>query len=325
VVSETAEPTTRIAPAIARQAVEWMVELQSEGVGAATCDAWQRWLHEHPDHLRAWQRIEATNGRLQGVPAPLAHAVLAAPESQGRRRALKTIGLLAVLGGAGWIGGSRIPWQAWVADERTGPGERRTVVLPDSTRVVLNTDSAMDLRFDSGQRTLRVLRGEVMVTTGHPPGDTRPFAVETGQGRLRPLGTRFGVRLDGDTTRLSVYAGSVEVSPRDAAGQRIVLAGQQTRFTGSEVSPLIPADENDAAWLDGMLVARDMPLGDFVTELARYRPGHVACDPAVAGLRVSGTYPLTDTDRVLAILGKSLPVAVEYRTRYWVRVVPRDT
>jgi transmembrane sensor len=68
-----------------------------------------------------------------------------------------------------------------------------------------------------------------------------------------------------------------------------------------------------------------MPLGDFVTELARYRSGHVACDPAVAGLRVSGTYPLADTDRVLAILGKSLPVAVEYRTCYWVRVVPRAT
>lgn len=325
-VSDAAsEPTMRIAPAIARQAVEWMVELQSEGASDATREAWERWLHAHPDHLRAWQRIEATNGRLQGVPSPLAHAVLDASVSQARRRVLKTMGLFAVLGGAGWIAGNRVPWQAWVADERTGPGERRTFVLPDGTQVVLNTDSAVDVRFDSRQRMLRLVRGEIMVTTAHPPGDMRPFAIETEQGRLRPLGTRFSVRLDGDTTRLSVYAGSVEVDPRAASVQRIVAAGQRTRFTVSDVEPPMPADENDTAWLDGMLVVRDMPLGEFVEELSRYRSGHVACDPAVAGLRVSGTYPLADTDRVLAILGKSLPVTVEYRTRYWVRVVPRDS
>lgn len=321
--SSASEPTTRIAPAIARQAVEWMVELQSEGAGDATRQAWERWLHAHPDHLRAWQRIEATNGRLHTVPAPLAHAVLSAPDSPGRRRALKTLGLLAAVGGAGWIAGRRVPWQAWTADERTGPGERRTVVLPDATQVVLNTDSAIDVRFDSGRRTLRLVRGEIMVTTGHPLGDARPFGIETEHGRLRPLGTRFSVRLDDDATRVAVYSGSVEVSTREVVHPRIVLAGERTRFTASAVSPPVPADENDTAWLDGMLVVRDMPLADFVAELARYRPGHVACDPAVAGVLVSGTYPLADTDRVLAILEKSLPVAIHYRTRYWVRVVPR--
>lgn len=300
-----------------------MVALQSEDACDATRQAWDRWLHAHPDHLRAWQRIEATNGRLHTVPAPLAHAVLSAPGSPGRRRTLKTLGLLAAVGGAGWIAARRVPWQAWAADERTGPGERRTVMLPDATQVVLNTDSAIDVRFDGGSRALRLVRGEIMVTTGHPPGDARPFGVETEHGRLRPLGTRFSVRLDDDATRVAVYSGSVEVDTHQTVRPRIIPAGQRTRFTGSAISPLVPADENDTAWLDGMLVVRDMPLGDFVAELARYRPGHVACDPAVAGVLVSGTYPLADTDRVLAILEKSLPVTVSYRTRYWVRVVPR--
>lgn len=68
-----------------------------------------------------------------------------------------------------------------------------------------------------------------------------------------------------------------------------------------------------------------MRLADFLTELARHRPGRIDCDPAVAEQRVSGSYPLVDTDRILEILQSTLPVRVLYFTRYWVRVIPRST
>ena len=40
-------------------------------------------------------------------------------------------------------------------------------------------------------------------------------------------------------------------------------------------------------------------------------PGLV--DPAVAGLRISGTYPLADTDRALVAMARALPVRVVTR------------
>ncbi|HGY5781881.1 TPA: iron dicitrate transport regulator FecR, partial [Serratia marcescens] len=48
----------------------------------------------------------------------------------------------------------------------------------------------------------------------------------------------------------------------------------------------------------------------------------LSCDPAVAGLRVSGSFPLSDTDRALALLRQTLPVRLQSFTRYWLQIVP---
>ena len=48
------------------------------------------------------------------------------------------------------------------------------------------------------------------------------------------------------------------------------------------------------------------------------------CDPRVAELRLTGVYPLDDTDRALATLEESLPVKLEWTTRYWLSVQPRE-
>jgi transmembrane sensor len=71
------------------------------------------------------------------------------------------------------------------------------------------------------------------------------------------------------------------------------------------------------------LIAENMPVGEFVAELARYRPGLLRCDPAVADLRVTGVFSLRGTDRALTNLTLALPLAAVYRTRYWVTVRAR--
>ncbi|WP_370444251.1 hypothetical protein [Candidatus Burkholderia verschuerenii] len=53
-----------------------------------------------------------------------------------------------------------------------------------------------------------------------------------------------------------------------------------------------------------------MRLADFLSEIGRYRRGVVRCDASIADLRLSGTYPLDDTDRVLAALAHALPVRI---------------
>lgn len=68
------------------------------------------------------------------------------------------------------------------------------------------------------------------------------------------------------------------------------------------------------------MIADELRLDAFVAELERYRPGLLRCDPAVAGLRVSGVFPLDDTDRILAMLPSVLPVRVRQRSRYWVSI-----
>jgi transmembrane sensor len=216
---------------------------------------------------------------------------------------------------------------AWQADLRTGVGERRESTLEDGSTVALNTDTAIEMRFGGAERRLKLHRGELMVVTGADASaaQPRPFVVETVHGELRPRGTRFTVRVRGDGSQIAVFEGAVAVQPRRAAASAVLLsAGEQARFTREAVGARLAADEADTAWTDGMLVASGMRLDDFLAELARHRPGVLRCDPDVAHLRVSGTYPLADTDRVLALLVTTLPVTLETHTRWWVRVKPHS-
>ena len=74
-----------------------------------------------------------------------------------------------------------------------------------------------------------------------------------------------------------------------------------------------------------MLAVHDMRTGRFLAELSRYRHGRLGCSADVADLRLSGIFPLADTEAVLETLPHLLPVAVHRFTRYWVDVRRRRT
>ncbi|WP_133493028.1 FecR domain-containing protein [Alcanivorax sp. 24] len=314
---------------IARQAVEWLVEWQSGDMAADRQEAFRRWHEANPDHRSAWRHIEQVNQHLRdlGGPqrAPLARATLLTPplssRARKRRQVVQSLVAALFLGGGAWI--TRDAWPEWRADLRTAVGERATHRLDDGTELTLNTDSAVDVRFNDQERRLRLLAGEIMVTTGQ---DTRPLVIDTGQGELHPLGTRFNVRILENAVRLSVLEGVVAIRPRGQGREAArVPAGQQRRFNAFGVAPAAPLDDNAAAWTHGMLVASNQRLADFLAELGRYRNGTLSCDPAVADLRLSGTYPLADSDRVLTALPGILPVEVRFLTRYWVRILPKSS
>lgn len=312
-----------VAESVSLQAVQWLVRLQACDAGDASRQAWRSWRAAHPDHERAWLHVEACGLQLQGLPAPLAHGALAPRRS--RRQATQLLALALFAGGSAWWLRDG-PWQEWTADHRTATGQRLALTLLDGTQIHLNTASAIDVRFDGRQRLLRLVRGEVLITTA-ADAQARPFLVDTDQGRLRALGTRFGVRQFPGASQVAVYEGAVEVRPGAGDGAsgalRILAAGEQAGFTRQAVEAPRPADALATAWTAGMLVARDMPLADFIAELSRHRPGRLACDPAVGQLRVSGMYPLDDTDRVLDMLLRTLPVELSSLSRYWVTVRAR--
>ncbi|KVQ24648.1 iron dicitrate transport regulator FecR [Burkholderia cepacia] len=317
-----------VPPQVARRAVEWWVDRQAGRTGEAFDAALARWRAEDPAHDAAWRHIETMQQRLGGLTAGLdpqaAHAALLSPRAGRRRAAVKALAVLLFAGGAAWMAEPARRAAIWPADLRTAVGERRTVTLADRTVVVLDTDTALDVRFDAAARRLRLLRGTIMVTSGHDDRvPARPLVVATAQGELRPLGTRFAVRQRDGATRIEVFAGAVRVQPDDAAARaRVIAAGEGADFTRDAIGVQAPLDAYASAWTGGMLVASRMRLADLVAELDRYRRGSLRCDAAVADLRVSGTYPLDDPARVLDTLKATLPIDVHYLTRYWATVVP---
>ncbi|OXI48714.1 FecR domain-containing protein [Burkholderia aenigmatica] len=317
-----------VPPEVARRAVEWWVDRQAGQTGDAFDAALARWRAEDPAHDAAWRHIETMQRRFGGLAAGLdpqaARAALLPPRAGRRRAAVKTLAVLLFAGGAAWMAEPARRAAIWPADLRTAVGERRTVTLADRTVVVLDTDTALDVRFDDTARRLHLLRGTIMVTSGHDERvPARPLVVATAQGELRPLGTRFAVRQRDGATRIEVFAGAVHVQPDDAtADARVIAAGEGADFTRDAIGVPAPLDAYASAWTGGMLVASRMRLADLVAELDRYRRGSLRCDEAVADLRVSGTYPLDDPARVLDTLKATLPIDVHYLTRYWATVVP---
>lgn len=306
---------------VAEQAVHWLLERQEGPPCAAREQAWRQWLSAQPDHQRAWEHIQAVNQRLRGVNPSLAHAALNAPTQASRRRALKLALLLGVSSAAGLSFQQREWLPPLLADYRSPLGQRRSQQLSDGTQLQLNTASAVDVRIDARQRLVRLLEGEIMLTSS---AASMPLLVATAEGTLSTQAGRFNVRQLAGVTRLSVFSGRIELSPNQLRGYPLTVeSGQQVEFSPLTWQPVRPLDANSGAWVDGMLVAAHMRLEDFLGELGRYRRGQLNCAASVANLQISGSYPLGDTERILDLLETSLPVRVRRFTRYWVNVEAR--
>lgn len=319
------------------EAAEWLMRLHDSGATDADRAACERWRQADPQHALAWERAERLLGKLGGLPAALAMPALDRPRSHRaqRRATVARLAALLAVAPAGWLA-----WQAWYvadqrgwgADLRTATGERRTEHLADGSRLLLDTASAVDIRFDGALRLLTLRQGAISIETAADTATPhRPFVVDTAHGRLRALGTRFTVRQEGDgadggPVRLAVTEGAVEVTLRGAASPALVVqAGQQTVLRAEEVTAPQPLQPEATAWTHGMLMADAMPLAAFCAELSRYRPGLLQCAPEVRALRVSGSFPLGDTDRTLTMLASTYPVDVQTRMRgYWITVVARN-
>lgn len=321
----------QIPPDIARAAVHWLLELNPGDT--RTRRQWQAWLDADPRHLQAWQRIAQVDGQLRGLPTPLALQTLAAP-GLARRHSVR-LALLLTAGAGGLLaarhsGLGAQAWQQASADLSTATGERREQRLADGTRLWLNTASAVDLHYSASERLIVLRAGEILVHSAPDPqpdpatGAARPLRVRSSQGTARAIGTRFGVRQHDGSTHVAVLEGLVELQPRNAAAPALRLSrGQAGHFTMAAAQREPDLREGVGAWAEGMLVADDMPLADFIAELARHRPGLLRCAPDAAQLRVSGSYPLADTERVLQALTRALPVRIHSRTRWWVTVEMR--
>jgi transmembrane sensor len=302
-------------------AATWYVQLNDGAASEARTQAWQAWMQSSPEHAAAWARVEKLQQQWAMMPQQAALSCLGAAQAQ-RRDVLKMLGMLVAVGGCSWFAVEQVPYRSMLAQQRTGIRERRSLRLDDGSQLELNADTALDIHFDSKQRLIQLLRGEIIVQTAKDPAQ-RPFMVQTAQGRVRALGTRFSVRQLPEQTRVGVMQAAVEVSPQRHANHALRLeAGQQVTFDFDRVGSARPLPAGSTAWVQGMLSVDDWRLGDFIEELGRYRPGVLHCAAEVHGLKISGAFRIDDTDTVLENLGKSLPVKVRYLTRYWASIEP---
>ncbi len=314
-------PTPEGTPAQAQvdQAIDWLVKLRFGRPGPCTEQQFQQWLTSHPHNPVAWQRVSLLGDELAGLPKDLSRRTLESSQQQriSRRSHLKLLALLAVGGSLGLAAREPLGLPELLADSSTATGERRQLQGSDGSRIQLNTASAIDLHYSAEQRRLELVRGEVSLESN--ADDNRPFFMQTRVGPLATLDGQLLLRENSQGLLLAVRRGEVTLFPASAAARQ-VLAGETLQVWANGSFQAVTLHSDPWGWTDGVLSVQQMPLGEFVSELARYRPGLLRCAPEVANLKVSGTYQLADTEEILHLLSHSLPVRVEYRTRYWVSI-----
>ncbi|MFJ2324143.1 FecR domain-containing protein [Pseudomonas sp. NPDC087817] len=299
-------------------AAGWYVQFQSQPPTLAEQRAWQLWIDSAPEHLAAWNQMERLQRHLGTLPQDLKRRALST--GQQRRQVLKLMVLVAGAGLVGWNVQQHTSLGNVWADYKTRVGQRRDITLADGSQIQLNTDTAIDVSFDSRQRLIRLRTGEILIQTGKL-GDQRPLYVETRDGRIQALGTRFSVHQLSGSTRVGVLEDRVSIQPgEELATARILKAGEGVDFDRQHISRIHSFKPAEVAWTNGQLIVLDARLGDVLEELGRYRHGVLQCDERARDLRVSGTFRLDSTDAVLANLQASMPINVRYFTRYWVSI-----
>jgi transmembrane sensor len=303
-------------------AIAWQLSLDSGS--PVEREEFAKWHAAHEEHARAWRQLGMLDQRFGVASGPARTALLQSRE--GIRRRVRKLGsglasIVAVLGLALFAGERYLPIDYWLADQRTATGEQRTIRLDDGTLINLNTHSAVSVRFDDKQRRVILQEGEILIETGH--GDARPFIVETREGRMRALGTRFLVKREEQGTRLSVLQSAVAAHPQSSPEEQILREGQQMLIRSDGLGPIVALNLGADAWTRGMLVVDNARLEDLVREIGRYRPGLLGVAPEVADLRITGSFPLQNTDLALSALLPTLPVQIEHRTQWWVTVAAK--
>lgn len=267
-----------------------------------------RALHYTFDHI-AIQPGPRPGGDADSEPAPRAPRA-----GRGRRTALVS-GMLA----AGVAALAMGPLRGLFAERpvyRTARGEFRKVPLADRSVVSLNSGSDMEVVLTDSERRILLNRGEAWFEVAKDRA--KPFIVESGDVRVRAVGTAFAVRRYGNGADVMVTEGLVEVwSSAGSARRQRLPAGTQS-FVAERADHIAvtrnPEDiERRLAWRKGQLVFRNQTLADAAADFNRYNARQIViADPALGRRSVVGQYETDQSERFAQDVQALLRVPVSF-------------
>jgi transmembrane sensor len=302
-----------------QEAQRWLSRMTSGAATDADRTAFLRWRGQSPAHEEAF-RAAARLWRQVGVAA---QAMAAVPERgaapQPSRRYILKAGLIAAGAGGIAIGGAKLGFwpdlNGLMADYRTVAGEQRRVDLSAQVRIELNTRSALSVNATAGPARVTLASGEAVFTVS--PGTER-LLVSAGEGTVAAERAVFALRHDNSGVRITCLDGAVEVL--EPAPQRLRTL-EQVVCAGKSLGPVsrLEGDEAVAGWRRGLLVFRNEPVENVVSELNRYRKGLiVVASRAAAARRVTGVFHLDRLEESLQHLEQTLSIPVRHVSPYFV-------
>lgn len=238
-----------------------------------------------------------------------------------RRRWLMFVGATAAattgVGMLGWLSAEHRRWTYF----ETEVGGNRRAVLADQSQVLLNTDSRLRVRLANSRRDSELIRGEAFFTIAHEK--LRPFYVKAARTLVCAMGTAFSVRIHDDhSVEVLVAEGRIAMGTTDlGSGSGAPVLTDSAPQAGSDES--VAAGPNSLvilqhpsgyvtrklAWTMGNISFDGETLTEAVREFNRYNRRHlVIADPAIAQMKVGGSFEANDPESFAATLEKHFGV-----------------
>lgn len=290
------------------EAAAWLARLRADDRTREDETRFRQWLADPINAERfeyvstIWDDMDALRDVPRSQPVP---------RKLSRRRMLA--GSMAVC----TVAGLGLQWSLATAGiYTTERGEQRRLTLEDGSRLLLNTDTSVKVRFDTERRRIDLRRGQALFEVS---ADPRPFLVSAGDHDLTVRRGRFDMRRE--TDQLSVLAiDAVATLAQDSAAENAVLRigeGERVRVDANRRVEHDRPNVNDAlAWQSGNAVFRAESLSRVVAEMNRYTERElVLMDDRAAALRISGVYRVGDNGAFARSLAKLLPIKIEVTDR----------
>lgn len=283
-------------------AFEWLVRADG-GLSASEEAELDAWLAADSRHYGAYIRAKAVfsqAGRAKAFahspnpdewlladPAKEPDTTRDVPAADNDQDAVEPVSRRAFLGFAGGAAAAGLVFAflstgqpAQALTFRTRVGEMRDVVLEDGTKIALNTESEIHVRFGQKQRTVELVRGEVLFDVAHEA--ERPFVVNAIGFQARALGTSFSIQqLRGVAPQLVVKDGVVDVTPAHSTSLRVMANTRVTVFSGGKVSRKTLSQnelDRELIWREGKIAFEDTPLRNAIAAFDRYGSVNIRVD-----------------------------------------------
>jgi transmembrane sensor len=289
---------------IDEKAADWIARLDRGRLSGEESEALEAWLRGDPRRRGAMLRADALSMLSESAQAlgpdfdPQRFTDFTTPARApiSRRKVLAWAGAGGLVAASIVALGISLPAAGAIA---TGLGEVRLVTLDDGSTVMLNTQTRVRVRYDSGERRIELLEGEAYFTIVH---DRRPFLVDLGDTRLRAAQATFRVRkLGGTPVDILVDRGGLVLGMEGTqalilrANTRLVLpqGGPGGALVPQPVSPDLLSRE--LAWRDGKIAFEGDRLDQAAAAFARYSNTRIEIrDPELASEPVTGLFSASD-------------------------------
>lgn len=188
----------------------------------------------------------------------------------------------------------------------TGFGEQLAVVLPDSSQVVLNSDSNIKFSKKDWDKNREInLQGEAYFKV--KKGSS--FQVKTTEGTVTVLGTQFNVNQHKNFLEVLCFEGKVSVRRNNK--EFILTQGDAVRQIGNETFENWKFSETKPTWRSLESSFKNTPLRYVIESLIKTYGASITSENIDLDKRFSGSFPVNDLEIALKTITTSMNLSFE--------------